>query len=763
MLDRLVAIKQMAPHLLDDPIACGEFRREAQCLARIGPEARHLVGILELIEDNHGLFIVQEHVEGRTLESWISKRLLDADKALRILGTAALGLKSLHSLGLVHRNLNPGGIMVVDGIGCRLADLSSVALEGDGSLPPVIAHKYAAPELLAGRDFDDRVDIYSLGIIFFEMCVGRPAVDRHFADIIRDSAAAADHWRAWHLDATARLPDPMQLNPSIPRAIADIIVRMTAKDLVERYRSIDEVIAGLTAYFRARRRDAERRLEGPAPVRLIGNLAPASQSRRLIDTRPETRTATALSAGGTAAQRVGRTASEPDAPMVSTRRIVALDLHDRAAPREASREPAYLAPGTKSIGARRRRALPAPPKPVVASAPVPLPTPAHETYRNLRLRRILMAACFAVLLVGGFSVVAAWTRMFGLDDREPARAVLAQGRALFRNGDLAAARDRFREAQRLAGQKSTNRWLMEEAVGWTALSEAELALDRDELSIAERWLETAEGAGLEPLAVQDLRGRLSARQALQTFALDLESMLALGDFEGLDQLEQRLRRFEESRRGSEMDTTELKERLVKSRTRRKFDETIRAARGALERNDFAQAQVSCAEARRIEDGDEVTKLELKIAEMKSRYEWVLRGNAALYEEDYKEAVEAFERANRIKPSKEIEEKSKLARAHVLLAEAREAIEAGDLIEGEHKLRSAIWNHPLAEAVNTLDKMAPSFEAGRWVQQGDRARAAGNAVEARAMYERALPRLTGRAADRVRDRLRELATSQPEAP
>ncbi|MBK8268369.1 MAG: protein kinase [Planctomycetes bacterium] len=144
-------------------MACGDFKREAQLLARVPKDARNVIGIHELIGDDQGLFIVEEFVNGDWLETLITKRKVGQADALRLLKYGCLGMRALHSKKIVHRDMQPSSLLISPNGQVRIGNFACAVHEGDHTPPPIIQTKYAAPELQLGMPHDDRVDIYSLG------------------------------------------------------------------------------------------------------------------------------------------------------------------------------------------------------------------------------------------------------------------------------------------------------------------------------------------------------------------------------------------------------------------------------------------------------------------------------------------------------------------------------------------------------------------------------------------------------------------------
>ena len=159
-------------------------------------------------------------------------RLLDA------LRQVCAGLAYVHGQGLVHRDLKPSNIMVDDARRVRLMDFGLVKLASDAAHLTlhgrvVGTYRYMAPEQARGDAIDHRADLYSLGVILFELLCGRPPfVSRRPAEL-------------WH-EIISRPPlAPATLNPEVPGSLAAVALRLLAKDPRERFQSADEVAAAL--------------------------------------------------------------------------------------------------------------------------------------------------------------------------------------------------------------------------------------------------------------------------------------------------------------------------------------------------------------------------------------------------------------------------------------------------------------------------------------------------------------------------------------
>ncbi|HAU36359.1 MAG TPA: hypothetical protein DCX07_01410 [Phycisphaerales bacterium] len=253
LLDRHVAIKQISNALAADPRFLERFRREAQILAKLGAE---IITIHELIEEERGLFIVMEFVEGHTLETTLNdtKGPVETKAALQVLFRLAATLHEVHRAGIIHRDLKPTNIIITPGLRPRITDFG-VAASLSGQTSMVLGTtKYMAPELFEGPDVDARADMYSLGFIAYEMLVGRPKFNEIFADIIRDRHSEALRWMKWHGNRSVQAPPVCEVNPSVPKNLSELVMKMIAKDPAERYANMEELGRAIKATFSPRAR-----------------------------------------------------------------------------------------------------------------------------------------------------------------------------------------------------------------------------------------------------------------------------------------------------------------------------------------------------------------------------------------------------------------------------------------------------------------------------------------------------------------------------
>src|SRR6516164_3482730 len=243
-LDRTVAIKILPSHLSDDVEARSRFDREARAISSLNhPNICHLydVGAQEGTS-----YLVMEYLEGETLADRLRRGSVPLEQFLEIAIEICEGLEKAHRSGVIHRDLKPGNIMLTK-TGAKLMDfglahaLSTPTMQASGltvtlSTPaasqPLTAHgtvvgtfQYMSPEQLDGQDADMRSDIFSLGVVLYEMLTGR----RAFEGKSQLSVASA---------ILEKEPAPISsIKPMTPPALDHVIRRCLAKELEKRWQT----------------------------------------------------------------------------------------------------------------------------------------------------------------------------------------------------------------------------------------------------------------------------------------------------------------------------------------------------------------------------------------------------------------------------------------------------------------------------------------------------------------------------------------------
>ena len=260
----MVAVKQIAAHLAEDREFLQRFRKEAQILARLGAEQPAVVTIYELIEDQRGLFIVMEFVHGHTLETVLKNTSgpVETKAALQILWRLAAALHNVHAAGIVHRDIKPANVIICEGLRPKITDFGVAASMSGQTAMLLGTTKYMAPELFSDEQIDGRADMYSLGMIAYEMLIGSEKFGEIFADLVRDPQSESLRWMKWHGDLQLAAPMLDAVNPSIPPALAEIVAKMMAKERGERFESMEMLGRAIRGAFSPR----GAKLQVPAPV-----------------------------------------------------------------------------------------------------------------------------------------------------------------------------------------------------------------------------------------------------------------------------------------------------------------------------------------------------------------------------------------------------------------------------------------------------------------------------------------------------------------
>jgi serine/threonine protein kinase len=245
VLERCVAIKLMHRPLAEDSDQLERFRREARAVAQLNHP--HIVGVIDAGEDDHTPFIVFEFVEGETLKDRIRRNgRLQIPEAVAYAIEIARALAAAHAQGIIHRDVKPQNVLVDEEGTAKVTDfgiartLDQDGLTADGRV--LGTTDYVSPEQALGHLVTGPSDLYSLGIVLYEMLSGEVPFKGE-----NQVAVAMKHVRE-------ELPDLQLRRPEISSALAAVVDRATAKDLTKRYaddaqliRDLEDVLAIETA------------------------------------------------------------------------------------------------------------------------------------------------------------------------------------------------------------------------------------------------------------------------------------------------------------------------------------------------------------------------------------------------------------------------------------------------------------------------------------------------------------------------------------
>lgn len=248
-LDRYVAIKVLHPAFKEDSTFLGRFQREARVLAKL--DHPNIVPIYDFAEHDGQPYLVMKYVEGETLKGRLARGPITREETLQIVESVGAALAYAHQQGILHRDVKPSNVIITSDKHYYLSDfgLARMAASGESTLSQdtlLGTPNYISPEQARGlTDLDGRTDIYSLGVVLYELIVGRvPFSGDTPYSIIHD-----------HIFTP--LPPPSGVNPAVSQALERFLLKSLAKDRGDRYQDVPEMVEAFRRAARAGIEDAQ--------------------------------------------------------------------------------------------------------------------------------------------------------------------------------------------------------------------------------------------------------------------------------------------------------------------------------------------------------------------------------------------------------------------------------------------------------------------------------------------------------------------------
>jgi eukaryotic-like serine/threonine-protein kinase len=238
--ERLV-LKFLNPNVAQDEEMLKRFVHELRYSRKI--THRNVIRIYDFLSIRGNYAISMEYFPSHTLGQEIGDKPMPLPKAVRYAMDVATGMTVAHQSGIIHRDLKPANVLIDEAGLVKVVDFGVAAAQqqGDTQLTKtgyvIGSPKYMAPEQILGKKVDERADIYSLGVILYEMLTGEPPYHR------------GDHMAVMYQHVQGKAKPPIEVNPNIPPGLSDMVMKAMSVDKARRFQTMDELRTALENYL----------------------------------------------------------------------------------------------------------------------------------------------------------------------------------------------------------------------------------------------------------------------------------------------------------------------------------------------------------------------------------------------------------------------------------------------------------------------------------------------------------------------------------
>jgi len=241
VVDEQLILKFLNPNVSQDEEMMKRFVHELRYSRKI--THRNVIRIYDFLFIRGNYAISMEYFPSHTLGHEINDKPLPINKAVRFAMDVATGMTVAHQSGIIHRDLKPANVLIDDTGLLKIVDFGVAAAQhqGDTQLTKtgyvIGSPKYMAPEQILGKKVDERADVYSLGVILYEMLTGEPPYHR------------GDHMAVMYQHVQGKAKPPIDVNPGIPPGLSEIVMKAMTVDKARRFQTMDELRGALEHYL----------------------------------------------------------------------------------------------------------------------------------------------------------------------------------------------------------------------------------------------------------------------------------------------------------------------------------------------------------------------------------------------------------------------------------------------------------------------------------------------------------------------------------